>query len=396
MDPTHLNKWIIRPRHSTKLVDDILHRLNGAKYFTVVDSTSSFFNHKLDEESSKLMTFGTPFGRYRYLKMPMGASLSSDVYQYKVDGHLEHIRNCITIDDDIIAFGFNSDGTDHDATVRQIMDKEKQVGMRFNPAKCQFKCDEVKFFGMVLNRQGVIPDPAKIKALLKLPEPKTEALLQSFLGMINYLSRFEPKIADLTPRLRSLLKKSNEFIWTDVHSDDFKRLIDIMCNSPKLLRYYRPDLDLYLETDASRVAIGMALLQSDENGRNSLYPIAYGSKTLTSAETRYANIECELLGMVGGLEKINYFTFGRPVTVLTDHKPLIAISKKSLVNAPPRLQQLLLRLANYNVELQWIPGKEMIFSDHLSHNISAGNNSNKPTCKGLDLKIHDVYLNASD
>ena len=63
LDPTHLNKWIIRPRHSAKLVDDILHRLNGAKYFTVVDSTSSFFNHKLDKESSKLTTFGMPFGR---------------------------------------------------------------------------------------------------------------------------------------------------------------------------------------------------------------------------------------------------------------------------------------------------------------------------------------------
>ena len=357
LDPTYLNKWIIRPRHSAKLVDDILHRLNGAKYFTVVDSTSSFFNHKLGEESSKLMTFGMPFGRYRYLRMPMGASLSSDIYQYKVDGHLEHIRNCVAIADDIIAFGFNSDGMDHDATVRQIIDKAKQVGMRFNPAKCQFKCDEVKFFGMVLNRQGVIPDPGKIEALLKLPEPKTEALLQSFLGVINYLSRFEPKIADLTHRLRSLLKKSNEFIWTDVHSDDFKKLIDIMYNSPKLLRYYRPDLDLYLKTDASRVAIGMALLQSDENDGSSLYPIAYGSKTLTSAETRYANIERELLGIVGGLEKFNYFTFGRPVTVLTNQKPLIAISKKSLVSAPPRLQHLLLRLANYNVELQVDPRK---------------------------------------
>ena len=282
------------------------------------------------------------------------------------------------------------------------MNKAKQVGMRFNPAKCQFKHDEVKFFGMVLNRQencvaiGVVPDPAKIEALLKLPEPRTEALLQSFHGMINYLSRFEPKIADLTHRLRSLLKKSNEFVWTDAHSDDFKRLIDIMCNSPKLLRYYRPDLDLYLETDASRVAIGMALLQSDENDRSSLYPIAYGSKTLTGAETRYANIECKLLGMVGGLEKFNYFTFGRPVTVSTNHKPLIAISKKSLVNAPPRLWRLLLRLANYNVELQWIPGKEMIFRNHLSHNITMGDSSNKPTCEGLDLKIHDVYLNASD
>ena len=121
--------------------------------------------------------------------------------------------------------------------------------------------------------------------------------------MINYLSRFEPKIANLAHRLRSLLKKSNEFIWTEAHSDDFKKLIDIMCNSPKQLRYYRPDLDLYLETDASRVAIGMALLQSDRNDRNSLYPIAYGSKTLTDAETRYANIENELLGVVSILEK---------------------------------------------------------------------------------------------
>ena len=235
--------------------------------------------------------------------MPMGASLSSDIYQYKVDGHLEHIENCVTIADDIIAFGFNPDGMDHDATVRQIMNKVKQVGMRFNAAKCQFKCKEVKFFGMILNIQGVIPDPTKLEALLKLPEPKTEALLPSFLGMINYLSRFKPKIADLTQRLRSLLKKSNKFIWTDVHSDDFKKLIGIMHNSPKLLRYYRPDLDLYLETDASGVAIGMALLQSEENDRNSLYLIAYGSKTVTDAETRYANIECKLLGVVGGLEK---------------------------------------------------------------------------------------------
>ena len=163
----------MRPCHSAKLMDDILHRRNGAKYFTVVDSTSSFFNHKLDEESSKLTTFGMPFGRYRYLRMPMGASLSGDIYQYKVDGHLEHIENCVAITDDIIAFGFNPDGTNHNPTVRQIMDKAKQVGMRFNPAKCQFKCDEVKFFGMVLNRQGVVPDPAKIEALLKLPEPKT-------------------------------------------------------------------------------------------------------------------------------------------------------------------------------------------------------------------------------
>ena len=108
--------------------------------------------------------------------------------------------------------------------------------------------------------------------------------------------------------------------------------------TPNLLRYYRPELDLFLETDVSGIAIGMALLQGESNDRESLYPIAYGSKTLMDAETRYTNIERELLGMFRELEKFHYFTYGRPVTVLTDHKPLISISNKSLVNALPRLQ----------------------------------------------------------
>ena len=77
----------------------------------------------------------------------------------------------------------------------------------------------------------------------------------------------------------------------------------------KILRYYRPELDLYIETDASSKGIGMALLQSENNDHSGHYPIAFGSKTLTSAETRYANIECELLGVVGALEKVHYFTF---------------------------------------------------------------------------------------
>ena len=193
---------------------------------------------------------------------------------------------------------------------------------------------QVKFFGLVLTRDGVIPDPAKIDVLRKLPEPRDEKLLQSFLGIVNYLSRFDPHIADMTHNLRSLLKKDSDFIWTNVHSLDFKRIIEALCKEGKILKYYRPELDLYIETDASGKAIGMALLQSENNERQSLYPIAYGSKMLTSAETRYANIECELLGVVGTLEKFHYFTFGRPVVILTDHKPLIAISKKALVNAP--------------------------------------------------------------
>ena len=116
---------------------------------------------------------------------------------------------------------------------------------------------------------------------------------------------------------------------------------------------------------------------------------------LTSAKTRYANIEHELLGVVDALEKFHYFTFGRPVVILTDQEPLIAISKKALVNALLHLQWLLLELNKYNAALQWIPGKEMVFADHLSRNIS-DKESHELTCKGLELKVEDVYLNASE
>ena len=108
---------------------DVLYKLNRAKFFTVVESTRSFFNHKLDEESSKLITFGTPFGRQRYLSMPMGASLSSNVYQYKVDSNLDGIENCVAIANDIIIYGFKHDGSDHDKMVKKVMEKGKTVGM---------------------------------------------------------------------------------------------------------------------------------------------------------------------------------------------------------------------------------------------------------------------------
>ena len=130
-------------------------------------------------------------------------------------------------------FGFKKDGSNHDTTVKKVLEKAKAVGMKFNPTKCQFRKTQVKFFGLILTRKGVVPDPSKIDALRKLPEPKDEKLLQSFLGMVNYLSRFDPHIADMTHNLRSLLKKGSDPVWTDVHSLDFHKIIDSLCKEEK-------------------------------------------------------------------------------------------------------------------------------------------------------------------
>ena len=193
LDPTHLNKYILRPHHNSKTSDDILPKLSGAKKFSIVVSTNSFFNLGLTERVSLLTTFGTMYGGYCYLRVPMGASLSSDVYQYKVDEIFKDIPQCIGIADDIVIFGYNDH--DHNATLYSVLDRAHDVGMRFNPDKCIFRQDSISFYGVTLSSEGIKPDPRKIEAIKNLPEPRSEALLQSFLGIVNYLSRFSPNIA---------------------------------------------------------------------------------------------------------------------------------------------------------------------------------------------------------
>ena len=83
--------------------------------------------------------------------------------------------------------------------------------------------------------------------------------------MVNYLSRFDPNITNFTHNLRELVKKGSDPKWTDIHLLDFKKIIETLSSEGKVLKYYRPDLDLYIEADASGKGIGMTLLQSENN-----------------------------------------------------------------------------------------------------------------------------------
>ena len=134
-------------------MDDILPKLVGAKKFSIVDSTKSFFNLSLTKRASLLMTFGTMYGRYCYQRVPRGTLLSSDVYQYKIDEIFEDIAQCEGIADDIVIFGY--DDSDHDTTLYAVLDRAHDVGMKFNPEKCVFKRDNISFYGVTLSTDGV-------------------------------------------------------------------------------------------------------------------------------------------------------------------------------------------------------------------------------------------------
>ena len=110
------------------------------------------------------------YGWYCYLRVPMGASLSSVVYQFKVDKIFQDIPQCEGIADDIVIFGYDDSG--HDQALYAVLDRARKVGMWFNPEKCVFKRDSISFYGVTLSKDGVKPDPKKIQVIKQLPEPK--------------------------------------------------------------------------------------------------------------------------------------------------------------------------------------------------------------------------------
>ena len=99
--------------------------------------------------------------------------------------------------DDILVIGYDDDGTDHDAMVHTVLHRCKKVNLKLNKEKCHVRCTSIPFFGEVISRRGVQPEPKKIKALMNIPPTSNKKELQVFLGIINYLSKFSPGTADV-------------------------------------------------------------------------------------------------------------------------------------------------------------------------------------------------------
>jgi hypothetical protein len=172
------------------------------------------------------------------------------------------------------------------------------------------------------------------------------------------MSPFIPHLALRTQLLRQLLKKETPWEWTAEHERAFSETKQSI-KKDMLLRFFYPSEPVQRELDASLQGLGAAMVQNEQ-------PVAFASKTLTAAETRYANIERGLLAVVFGLEHFHYFIYGKSVTVHSDHKPLEAILLKNLSKTPPRLQRMLLRIQPYDATIQYKPGKELIYADYLS------------------------------
>ena len=356
LDPRDLNKAIKREHYYTKTIDEVVTQLSGAKFLSVVDAKKGYWHVPLDEASSYLTTFNTPFGRYRFTRIPFGLVVSQDVFQKHLDSSLEGLKGVTGIADDTFVYGATEE--EHDANMVNLMIRSRERGIKFNKDKVQFKCQGVSFFGHKWPRHGIKPDDSKISAIQKMTPPENRKDLQSFLGLVNYLTRYSGRLASLTAPLRELIKKDKAYVWGPEHDHSFNQVKQEI-TSMGVLRYFDPNVESVIQTDASQKGLGAVLLQQGQ-------PVCYASKALTETERNYSNIERETLGVVWGLERFNYYIFGKHCTVNTDHKPLEAIFKKRLSSCPPRLQRFLMRALKYDVTINYVKGPDVPIADALS------------------------------
>ena len=356
LDPRHLNKALRRPHHRMPTVEEITHHLQGAKIFSKLDAKSGYWSVRLHPESQLLTTFQSPFGRYCYKRLPFGLSVSQDIFQLKMDQILDQVDGVIGIADDVAVYAKSED--EHDKIIQNLMEVAEKNGLVFNSDKCIIKKNKIKFFGTIYADDGIHPDPKKVSDLKSMPAPKSKKELQAFLGFITYMSPFIENLSSQSVNLRELLREDAVFLWEPHHQLCFNKLKESVSEA-STLQYFDTKVMPVLQVDASLRGLGATLLQKDK-------PVAFASKALSDAESRYACIERELLAIVYGIQRFHTYLYGRHFKVITDHKPLEMIMQKPLVSAPPRLQRMLLKIQGYNFELEYRPGKELVIADALS------------------------------
>lgn len=358
LDPRVLNKSIKRCQFPIPTMDEIAIKVKNKKFFSVFDLKDGFWQVELDENSSHLCSFSTPFGVYEFLRLPFGVMSAPEHFQSENVENFGDIENLTIYFDDFLIAAETEE--EHDIAVKKLMERAKKLNIKFNPEKVQYRLPEVEYFGHKFSALGISPLDDRILAIKSLKNPTNKKTLQKFLGVVNYMRNFIPNLSEETAPLRELLKSHVIFSWTEAHSKCVQKIKDLIAETT-VLTPFDDKKQIVIQTDASRDGLGCCLLQDNK-------PVIFSSRSLSDTEKRYSQIEKELLAITFACKKYHFYIYGRSnVIIKSDHKPLIPLVEKEIHKIPSsKLQRMRITLLKYDLKLEYIPGKFLYLADYLS------------------------------
>lgn len=378
IDYRQLNNNIQDDKFPLPNINEILDSLSGSIYFSKLDLSQSYYQLNLSENSRKYTSFSldkmyqlslqensrkctafTAGKQYQMKRCPMGLKTSPSVFSRLMTIAMSGLnyQKCFIYLDDCIIIGKSMEN--HNKNLISVLNRFREVNLKLNPMKCEFLRQEIVYLGHKITSEGIYPDPSKIDTVQNYPTPKNVDEIKRFVAFVNYYRRFINRFADIVHPLNLLCKKGAVFKWTAECESAFQKLRDCLTNPP-VLQYpdFSNDNIFRVQTDASKVGLGAILSNSD--GR----VIAYASRSLKSAETRYPVIELELLAIVWAVKHFRPYLYGRKFKIFTDHRPLVYLF--SLNDPASRLMKFRLFLEEYDFEIEYVPGRNNAAADALS------------------------------
>ena len=305
-----LNKCLKRKVYNLPRIHDILTKRNGYRYFTKIDISMQYYCFELDDSSKDLCTITTPFGNYRYNRLPMGIKQSPDIAQANMENLFRDFDEVdVYIDDSGI---FSNNWKPHIESIHKVLSLLLKANFTVNPLKCEWAVQETDWLGYWLTPYGLKPWRKKIDAILALNRPQTIKDLRSFIGGVTfYRDMFHRRSHILAPLTSQVGKKILD--WTSDCEKAFQTIKAVL-SEQVFLKYPDHNKPFHIYCDASAFQLGAAIFQDN-------CPVAFYSRKLNAAQRNYTVGERELLSIVETFKEYRTMLYGASeIHVYTDHQ----------------------------------------------------------------------------
>ena len=376
VDFRKLNRKTVTDAYAIPRVEDTLHLLAGAKYFSKLDLRSGYWQVEIKEEDKHKTAFQVGgLGFYEFNRMPFGLCNAPESFQRLMErcmGEL-NLRDCLIYLDDVIIF--SSTFEEHLERLDAVFSRLKQHNLKLKPSKCEFLKSEVTYLGHVVSEAGIRTDPEKTRAVKDWPVPRNIKEVRAYLGFTGYYRRFIKDYARIARPLNDLLvghctskkqkkktkTKQAPFTWTETQQQAFDTLKEKLMRPP-VLAYADYSKPFKLHTDASCTGLGAVLYQKQDDMDK---VVAHASRSLKPSERNYPAHKLEFLALKWAVtEKFHDYLYGANFEVVTDNNPLTYVFSTAKLDATG--QRWLAELANYNCTLTYRSGKQNLDADGLS------------------------------
>ncbi|KAG6438864.1 hypothetical protein O3G_MSEX000284, partial [Manduca sexta] len=372
IDYRKLNAVTVPDIYPLPRIDDLLHAAKPTPYMSTLDLRAGYWQVKVKTEDQDKTAFITPFGIFRFKRMPFGLRNAPSTFQRLIDKirvSLENVKMLAYLDDLII---FSVTYEDHLEDLDKVLMKLNQSNLRVNFSKCRFCCSTIKYLGHVITPDGLKVDPEKVTAILDSPTPKNLKHLMTFLQTCSWYRRFIPSFAKISEPLSRLTRKNQQWTWSAEQENAFQELKTRLTTAP-VLRQADETKPYVIKSDASNYALGAVLVQGEGEDE---HPVEYASRLMTPAERNYSTTEREALAVVWAISKFRGYIEGLPVTVITDHQALKWLM--SLRSPTGRIARWALQIQAYDITIKYTPGRTNVVADTLSRPIC--NNDDQKNC----------------